>query len=62
LIEATVEDRRTEARSTAEEVGLLIELPGGGRVRVESPLQLRLAAELLSMMAQGMNQNAPRRC
>jgi DNA-binding transcriptional regulator/RsmH inhibitor MraZ len=32
--------------------GLVIELPGGGRVRVESPLQLRLAAELLSMMAQ----------
>ena len=35
--------------------GLVIELPGGGRVRVESPLQLRLAAELLSMMAQSSN-------
>jgi len=35
--------------------GLVIELPGGGRVRVESPLQLRLAAELLSMMAQNNN-------
>jgi hypothetical protein len=38
--------------------GLLIELPGGGRVLVESPMQVRLAAELLGMMAQ----NAPRRC
>jgi hypothetical protein len=35
--------------------GLVIELPGGGRVRVESPLQLRLAAELLTMMAQNSN-------
>jgi len=35
--------------------GLVIELPGGGRVRVESPLQLRLAAELLTMMAQSGN-------
>jgi hypothetical protein len=35
--------------------GLVIELPGGGRVRAESPLQLRLAAELLTMMAQNSN-------
>jgi len=34
---------------------LVIELPGGGRVRVDSPLQLRLAAELLTMMAQSSN-------
>lgn len=46
LLEAVLEDRG------AAGAGLLIELPGGGRVRVESPLQLRLAAELLSMMAQ----------
>jgi hypothetical protein len=31
--------------------GLVIELPGGGRMRIETPLQLRLAAELLAMMA-----------
>ena len=62
LIEATVEDRRTESGSMPEPAGLLIELPGGGRVRVESPLQLRLAAELLTMIAQGMNQTTPRRC
>jgi hypothetical protein len=35
------------------EAGLLIELAGGGRMRVESPVQLRMAAELLAMMAQG---------
>jgi hypothetical protein len=46
LMEAVLED------GGAVGAGLLIELPGGGRVRVESPLQLRLAAELLSMMAQ----------
>ena len=39
-----------------------MELPGGGRMRVQSPLQLRLAAELLSMMARGMNEKGPRRC
>jgi hypothetical protein len=51
LLEAVLDNGSTGA-------GLLIELPGGGRIRVESPLQLRLAAELLGMMAQ----SAPRRC
>jgi hypothetical protein len=31
--------------------GLTIELPGGARVRVESPRQLRLGAELLRLIA-----------
>ena len=62
LVEATVDTERPEVTSMAESVGLLIELPGGGRVRVESPMQLRLAAELLSMMAQGMNQSGSLRC
>jgi hypothetical protein len=31
--------------------GLTIDLAGGGRLRVESPIQLRLAAELLRMLA-----------
>ena len=31
--------------------GLSIELAGGARLRVESPIQLRLAAELLRMLA-----------
>jgi hypothetical protein len=32
--------------------GLMIELAGGARLRVESPIQLRLAAELLRMLGQ----------
>jgi len=62
LVEATVETERPEVTSMAEVAGLLIELPGGGRVRVESPIQLRLAAELLSMMARGMNEKVPHQC
>ena len=61
LLEAMVEgDRTGYGMATAE--GLLVELPGGGRIHIHSPLQLRLAAELLSMMARGMNENLPRRC
>jgi transposase-like protein len=33
--------------------GLTVELPGGARVRVESPLQLQLTAELLRMLRAG---------
>ena len=62
LVEATVEAECPEAASLQQTAGLLIELPGGSRLRVESPMQLRLAAELLSLMAQGMNQNGSRRC
>jgi hypothetical protein len=50
LMEAVMEDGGGSGSG-----GLVIELPGGGRVRVESPLQLRLAAELLTMMAQSSN-------
>ncbi len=57
LLEAMVEEGGCGCGMMAA-AGLLVELPGGGRIRVESPLQLRLAAELLGMMAQ----NAPRRC
>ncbi len=32
-------------------VGLTLDLPGGARALIESPLQLRLAAELLGMLA-----------
>ena len=31
--------------------GLTIELPGGGRVLIQSPVQLQMAAELLRLMA-----------
>ena len=33
--------------------GLLVELPGGGRMHVESPVQLQLAAELLRLLSSG---------
>lgn len=62
LVEATVEAERPEAASFPQSAGLLIELPGGSRLGVESPMQLRLAAELLSLMTQGMNQNGLWRC
>ena len=61
LLEAMVDSGSNGYEMPTTE-GLLVELPGGGRIRIGSPLQLRLAAELLSMMAAGMNQNAPRRC
>jgi hypothetical protein len=62
LVEATVETERPEAAPLPQVAGLLVELPCGGRLRVESPMQLRLAAELLSLMAQGKNQNGGWRC
>ncbi len=62
LVEATVEDGKAMTPPVSEPGGLLIELPGGGRVRVESLTQLRLAAELLSLVAQGVNQSSLRRC
>ena len=51
LFEAVVEGRAETVLPTAVE-GLLIELPGGSRVRVGSPLQLQLAAELVGLVAQ----------
>jgi hypothetical protein len=32
---------------------LLVELPGGGRMHLESPLQVQLAAELLRLLNSG---------
>jgi transposase-like protein len=54
LFEAVVDHSRmpgAEAQS-GNPAGLLVELPGGARLAVESPLQLRLAAELLALLAQ----------
>ena len=42
---------RAPAAATIAE-GLMIELPGGSRMRIESPVQLEMAAELLTMIAQ----------
>jgi hypothetical protein len=41
-----------EIEGSARGGGLHIELPGGARMHVESPTQLRLTAELLRMLAQ----------
>ena len=52
LLEAVVENGGAMESAVGASVGgLLIELPGGSRMRVETPMQLRLAAELLLMMA-----------
>ena len=39
------------ANGKASAAGLSLELPGGARTMLESPLQLRLAAELLGLLA-----------
>jgi hypothetical protein len=49
LFEAVL-DSTTAQGCTAAAGGLRLELPGGARVLVESPLQLRLAAELLGFL------------
>jgi len=48
FVEAIV-DRGAEM--VIERHGLTIELPGGARVQVKSPVQLQMAAELLRMLA-----------
>jgi hypothetical protein len=50
LLQAVVEDHATGSAGSG--AGLCIELPGGGRLIVDSPVQLAMAAELLSLMAQ----------
>ena len=52
LWEAVVEGGAGEPRDVASTPGLWIELPGGSRVSVASPVQLPMAAELVSLLAQ----------
>ena len=52
LREAVVEGGAGEPRDAASAPGLWIELPGGSRRSVASPLQLPMAAELVSRLAQ----------
>jgi len=49
LLEAFMEPGRSAAASSG---GLAIELSGGARMVVESPVQLRMAAELIGMLGQ----------
>jgi hypothetical protein len=52
LFEALVEGDRAPGREPLGARGLLIELPGGSRMLVESPVQLQMAAELVALIAQ----------
>jgi hypothetical protein len=52
LFEALVEGGRAGGRDPVNGRGLLIELPGGSRLVVESPMQLQMAAELVALIAQ----------
>jgi hypothetical protein len=56
-LEAVVDCGRAE-QSVVCAQGLLIELPGGSRMLVGSPVQLQMAAELVAMVAQ----NSRARC
>ena len=58
LFEALVEEGSAAGRDAVGVRGLLIELPGGSRMLVESPVQLQMAAELVALIAQ----NARARC
>jgi hypothetical protein len=53
LLEASVESPGSAgANRLAMPAGLTVELPGGARLQVESPIQLRLAAELIALTNQ----------
>ena len=52
LFEALVEGGSGDAERGGEMGGLLVELPGGSRVRIESPVQMAMAAELVALIAQ----------
>ena len=52
LFEALVESGSREAQAAGRSDGLLIELPGGSRMRIESPVHLEMAAELVALIAQ----------
>ena len=52
LSEAMVEGNPCGSRAAVVVEGLVIELPGGSRMRIESPMQLQMAAELVALIAQ----------
>ena len=52
LFEALVEGDCAGGRKAVDAGGLLVELPGGSRLFIESPVQLQMAAELVALIAQ----------
>ena len=52
LLEAVLEGQGQEGGSSTGSGGLVIELPGGSRMLVGSPVLLEMAAELLALIAQ----------
>jgi hypothetical protein len=54
LFEAVVEGDRAAGREPVSARGLLIELPGGSRMLIESPVHLQMAAELVTLIAQSV--------
>jgi len=52
LFEALVEGSGRTPRPAMSAAGLMIELPGGSRLRIESPVHLEMAAELVALIAQ----------
>ena len=52
LLEAVVERGVPSEERGSSVGGLLIELPGGSRLRVESPVQMQMAVELVALLAQ----------
>jgi hypothetical protein len=58
LFEALVEGERVMEHEPAGARGLVVQLPGGSRLLIDSPGQLQMAAELVALIAQ----NAGRQC
>jgi hypothetical protein len=53
LLEAVVDGGSGEGKA-GHGRGLLIELPGGSGMRIESPVQMQMAAELVALIAERM--------
>jgi transposase-like protein len=52
LFEAVMESAERTGQAAVGSQGLCVELPGGSRMLVESPVQLPMAAELVALIAQ----------
>jgi transposase-like protein len=56
LLEAVIEEDASckEERKPFAAAGLVVELPGGCRVQIDSPAQLQMAAELVALVARSL--------